>query len=340
LRDANLQVVKENFIPVALDLQTESGRQDAAGEFFRSINKTDSHGLPKFTGASGRIHGMTAGGKFLCGDGKNNSCRDCNIAAALKRWNDLPEVERKPGALRVPEFGKVDAKIPTPPPGGLILKVYQSRLQRDAKHHLERRSKYESFGWGVYEPGLDYFWLSEAEWKSLLPDNPKKGDRSFLPAALAGRLARHTLTDGSEANPVHWEKKHVRSLELTLTVTEASADAIQLRLEGSIRLAGDAPKNPVRYHPALRPLHHEDPKAFGRYDAHVLGRLNYDKHKKAFTRFDIVAVGDYVGRMLNPYRTNDGQSFYFAKTCPLGVAFEIAPPNVNVPPRGCHFGID
>jgi hypothetical protein len=94
---------------------------------------------------------------------------------------------------------------------------------------------------------------------------------------------------------------------------------------GSVHLAYDAPKEAVRYHAALGPLHHEDPKAFARFDGQVLGYLSYDRDKKTFTRFDVVALGEYVGPLLNPYRNEDRQSFYH----------EIARPGLVVPPASC-----
>ena len=62
-------MVQKHFVPVALNLQVEAERQDAQGDFFRQINKApfpEANKIPYFTGASGRIHGMTASGKFLC----------------------------------------------------------------------------------------------------------------------------------------------------------------------------------------------------------------------------------------------------------------------------------
>ena len=127
----------------------------------------------------------------------------------------------------------------------------------------------------------------------------------------------------------------MRFQDLNLTVEDVSPTKIQLRLEGSARFAQDAPKEPVRYHAALRPLHHEDPYAFARCDAQVVGYLTYDLGKDAFTRFDVVALGEYVGALLNPYRVEDRQTFYLIKPCPLGVSFEIAPPGLVVPPAAC-----
>jgi hypothetical protein len=276
---------------------------------------------------------MTASGKFLCVHTPGWICRCCDPRQALKRWNDLPALERKPGAVQIGHAGKMDAKIPKPPEGGLILQVFESRLAGDLKGGVHRRAQHETFA-GPYEPGRDQIWLSKTEWKSLVPANPKKGKRFPFPAGVAGRMIAR-LTDWSEANGAHREGKHVRCQDLTLAVEDVSSTTIRLRLEGSVRIAHDAPKEAVRYHAALRPLHHADPKAFARYDAQVLGYLIYSRDKKAFFRFDVVALGEYVGPLLNPYRTNDRQNFFLIKPCPLGVSFEIARPGLVVPPACC-----
>jgi hypothetical protein len=315
----------------------ESDRKDAQGDFFRALNKApfpDKNKVPYFTGASGRVHGMTASGKFLCVHSPGSICRDCDPKTALTRWSELPEAERKPGAVKVGEKGKIDPKVPTPPESGLILQVFESRLTGEVKGKVGRRQKHETFSWGTYEPGRDQIWLSEADWKSLVPAEPKKGKQFAVPAKVAGRMLAR-LTDWSEANGARWEAAHVRTRDLTLAVEEVSATTIKLRLEGPVRLAHDAPKAAVSYYKALRPLHHEDPKAFARFDGRMLGYLSYDRNKKVFTRFDVVALGEYVGPLLNPYRNEDKQNFYLIKPCPLGVSFEIARPGLVVPPASC-----
>ncbi len=324
-------------MPVALNLQVEAHRKDAQGDFFRQINKPpfpETNKVPYFTGASGRIHGMTASGKFLCANSKGSLCRDCDPRHVLLHWQDLPESERKPGAIKLGDKGNTDPTIPRPPDGALILQVYESRLTGDAKGVVGRRQKYETFSWGEYEPGRDQIWLSKTDWQSLVPADAKKGLSFALPASVAGRMIAH-LTDWSEANGARWESAHVRSQDLTVHVEEVSSSALKLRLEGTVRLAHDAPKKPVSYDKALRPLHHDDPKAFARFDGRLLGYLTYDREKKAFTRFDVVALGEYVGPLLNPYRNNDGQNYYLIWPCPLGITFEIARPGLIVPPATC-----
>src|SRR5262249_55468985 len=149
----------------------------------------------------------------------------------------------------------------------------------------------------------------ESEWKALVPAVFKKGERYPLAAGVAGRLLAR-MTDWSEANGASWKKQHVRGQSLTLTVDNVSAATLRVGLQCSVRLAHDAPKEAVRYHPSPRPLHHEDPKAFARFDGQVLGYLSYDQKKKAFTRFDVVALGEYVGPLLNPFRNEDRQNYY------------------------------
>src|SRR5262249_25872598 len=196
------------------------------------------------------------------------------------------------------------------------------------------RQKHQTFSWGEYEPGRDQIWLREADWKALVPTNPTRGQRFALPATVAGRMIAH-LTDWSEANGARWESAHLRTQDLTLFVDAVSTAAIRLRLEGSVRLAHDAPMKVVSYDKALGPLHHQDPKAFSRFDGRLLGYLTYDQKNRTFTRFDVMALGEYAGPLLNPYRNADGQNFYLIKPCPLGVSFEIARPGLVVPPATC-----
>ena len=77
---------------------------------------------------------------------------------------------------------------------------------------------------------------------------------------------------------------------------------MQMRLQGSALLMTDA-----------------DPaKAQRGYDARLTGLLTFDPKKKAFTRFDVVAIGDYWG---GDY---EGGRFKRPGRTPLGISFELA----------------
>jgi hypothetical protein len=105
----------------------------------------------------------------------------------------------------------------------------------------------------------------------------------------------------------------VRSGDLTLTVEETTR-TLKMRVEGSALLASDA-----------------DPARAARgYDARLTGVVEYDAKKKAITRFDMVALGDYWG---GDY---EGGRFKRPGRTPLGIAFELARGDSavdQVPPR-------
>ena len=174
----------------------------------------------------------------------------------------------------------------------------------------------------------DFMWLTEAEWKSLIPTSPKKSDRFAVPAAIADRLVRFHLTPTmAYGESQGWDPRSIRSRELTLTVTDATADKIELRLDGVALLGAD-----------YASYEQKDKKGAGEqgtsavgYEPKLLGFLTYDVKNKAFTRFDVAALGDTYG-------TLGGSSFIFyrAGRQPLGVAFELASgkaPADRVPPR-------
>lgn len=333
--EQQLKLVKDNFIAVAVDTRPMQHRQDAEGEFYRLLARQASSYAAGFGGASGGDYVITAGGKML------SKARVSSFVQGLEEFKKLPEADRKP---TVGELGKIDPNWPVPPLGGLIVRVYQTRLERDPQDILRQPAKFRSFGWGCYEPGRDTLWLTEAECQSLVPANPKKGDQISFPAPLGNRIALSALRDLSETNGVTWDQAAVRSLNLKLTVVDTSATETRLSLKGSVSLKNDPIPAQVECTKilALRgragerfqaPPSDEDAPA-PRFDARVLGNLTYDREKRAFTRFDVVALGDYVGICINPdYAKPKQPYFYVIKSMPLGIAFEIAPPGQVVLPH-------
>lgn len=155
--------------------------------------------------------------------------------------------------------------------------------------------------WVPAEPNRDFLWLTEAEWRSLVPDDPKMGDVVPVPIAVRNRIFRFHLANNAAGLAGIWERGQLRSGDLKLTVQEVTPDAIRLRLDGDALLADKA-----------------DLKEASRaYAPRLSGRLQYDPKKKVFTRFDIVAVGDYDSR------GKDGGKVVHRRY-PFGVCFELA----------------
>jgi hypothetical protein len=286
-------------------------RDDEEGKFFRRVA---NQGPRKDSGTKQSVYCLTADGKFL-------SCRPGDVTpeymrATLKQgldaWKKLPEAERKPGAVKVPDLAKVDGRFsPKPPAGGLILNVYARILDKDAHGQIVKGTCKTI---GGDQASRDHLWITAAEWQALVPSNPKKGDQSPLPSRIAERILRFHLVDNTRGEPPMWARDQVRSRTLTLTVVEATADRVRLRLDGAAVLATDA----------------DVARADRGFDARLLGYIDYDRRKKTITRFDLIAVGDSWGEG----RFTGGAR---AGRAPLGIAFDLAAgklPADRVPPQG------
>jgi hypothetical protein len=309
-----IRMAREEFIPVAADDWYQRRRNDAEGEFFR---KVADQGPRKGAGGSTRqgVYALTAGGKLLAYRNHHDPLVMRSVLAqALRAWRKLPEDQRKPGAVKVTDAGKADAAYDrAPPAGALIVSVY-TRI-------LDKTPAGEFCAGSCQVPGgdrsaRDHLWLTEAEWKALLPASPRQGAKVAVPAALAHRLARFHLLDNTRGEPPAWRRQEVRSLKIGLTLAEVSDTAVTLRLEGSALLATAA----------------DPPRAARGYDARLLGWLRYDRKKRVFDRFNVVAVGEHWGESALTRRARPGRT-------PLGVAFELSrgEPADRVPPQGSRW---
>jgi hypothetical protein len=235
---------------------------------------------------------VTPNGKLLSAD----------PAAGLAKWRQLPEAERK----HLDDLGPYDpAAYPVPPTHGLLVKVYARGLERDGdgRLHIYRNPKAHL----SREPARDHLWLTEAEWKSLVPARCRRGDSFAVPGPIADRICRRYLIDlvrvGGNGGPRQPER--VLSQELGLTVEDVSSERIHFRLDGSARFVIHGPEYGARG------------KEGKVDDFQLLGYLDFDGTKQVFTRFDIVALSDTghfdeAGRVIRP----------------LGVAFELTKGNV------------
>lgn len=280
---------------------------------------------------------MTAGGKLLA------ATRRIDLKKTLEAWQALPASERAPGSVQVPSQSAVDRQHVelAPPAGGLILKVHLRAFMRDdngkfryvtgkdlrqgEQGETTLEADYEQGRTAAHEAQPHHMWLTEAEWKSLMPVNPRKADQVPLPAGVADRILRwhlNPLRFYGRYGPDALNRQEVRAGELTLTVEEVLPQAVRLRLEGFGKF-GEVPPAAV----AEGKIASLD--RWG-YEPHVLGYLEYDPQDRVFTRFDIVALGDHFGRLGNGRRAPTRIGLQ-----PLGIAFELIKgdqPADRVPP--------
>lgn len=295
------------------------------GEFLRQA------GIHKhWVTSSGYMNCISASGKFL---GRRPS------AEVLEKLAALPEQERAPGAVDVPELAPSDRVIPSPPQGGLVLKVHARFLSRDENGKL-RYAEGKDFPlmadkpnvlrvWQLFlHPNTEYMWLTQEEWQSLVPANPAKGQKLEVRPAIAERMARFHLTPKrattSEGGIV--PKRDVKAASLALEVQAVSAGKIRMKLTGFVHTGSD--------YDASKATTPNGPLRLG-FETRLFGILEYDRQQGAFTRFDIVAPGAVWGR----WGDANGKSMYVERPGrnPFGFAFELASgnsPSNRIPPGG------
>jgi hypothetical protein len=252
------------------------------------------------------------------------------LNAQLKAWDALPESERAPGAVKVPRAAPVDPKRAalTLPKDALVLRVFNRHLgwRKDrglryvvAEDYLPGSSKAAIERFGMAQN--DFMWIPKPEWQALVPGAPKVGDRHAVPVSFALRLFRYHLdpcrgfSEGAAFTRSKSDAGH-----LFLTVQRVTGKKLIMRLEGSARLLQQGREGMASYEPAL------------------LGFLEYDRTRQAFTRLDLVALGTASGLptdangVITPRRA----------PYPLGIAFELVPnptPAEQLHPRGARDNV-
>src|SRR5262245_21266459 len=112
-------------------------------------------------------------------DGKDNPLAPKRLRAALEKFRRLPPEKRKAKADELPRSWKGKA-LPQPSAGGLILRQYRRAILRDAGGKMTPRTV-----------NHDFLWMTEAEWRSLVPKRPRVGDSFTAPGFLVSRIGKH-----------------------------------------------------------------------------------------------------------------------------------------------------
>jgi hypothetical protein len=225
---------------------------------------------------------------------------------ALAAWKKLPASERKPGAKVVPPLAPedLDARyVRTPPERGLVVKVHARVLDRDSRGEL-CHCQGDATGYAGLAASTDHLWLTESEWKSLLPSDPRPGAQFDMPAAIADRIARFHLVDNTRGEPPFWTEQELRSRRLSLEVERADAAGLRLRIQGNVLLSTD-----------------ENPAAADRgYEAALLGYIEYDAASDRIAKFELLAIGEHWGEGRYTRGARPGRT-------PFGVAFDLVAPD-------------
>lgn len=244
------------------------------------------------------------------------------IREGLRAWDELPEAEKRP--RRVSGVPRVSAfpKPPEPPPGAIILRAHIRALERHPDGNLTWTGPIavaaNDYNFAP-EPQLDHVWITEQEWKSLIPTDPRVGDVLQIRPALAQRIAKFHLIDKALGCGVFlWEKARA---DLRLKVVSVTESSIEMDLHGQAWIG----KN-------------------GDYPVRLQGFLTVDRRLGEFTRFDMLALGKDDGDFRTPAERVQRNSFWYRispqSKVVMAIAFELTPgtkPIDLVPPYALMF---
>ena len=267
---------------------------------------------------------MTSAGKLLAGSMKYGD--RTSMAPALREVLDayarLPEADRKPPLVE----GEIEPQ-PAPPPGGLVLTIYDRPLGRDSQGQYRLPIEDDLGGLRSEAPHgqRSSLWLTAEECESLIPDKPEMGQTQKVPAKLATRIWLYGLVPQSLwVVEETWKPDSVQDGELNVTVQEVTPQSVRLRIHGDVLLTGQGV------------LHEWPERKFIKnvencYDARLEGMIVFDRDKQTINRWDMTALGDFSGRWFA------GQKGWHEATpdapLPLAFAFEIDPTAYELPPE-------
>jgi hypothetical protein len=317
-------VLNAQYVCVALDARKERGEyKDADGDFVRATKCVTIT-------ASGSVCVVTAGGKALGPYSGPGVGMEKWLATQLKAWAALPESERAPGVVKFTRPAGVDPKRAALalPEGALVLRVFNRHLgwtEDKALRHVVAAdylpgaspASIERFGMAQN----DFMWIPKGEWQALVPAVPKTGDRQNVPASFALRLFRYHLDPcRGFSEGAAFTRSRSDAGRLTLTVERVTDKRLTMRLEGSAKLQQPGREGVAFYEPAL------------------LGFLEYERAQKAFTRFDLLALGTASGLPTDANGVVSPRKGPY----PLGIAFELAvnpTPAERLHPRGARDNV-
>jgi hypothetical protein len=306
--------VAEHFVPLALD--TYFRGQSHELEFCQKVHAGGNH-----------LVVATAAGQTL---GKGDlRLRRKELDGVLKEFAALPEEQRTPTIADPATAQPPKRAVPKPPANGLTLRGYCTYVRHDDNKQTVRSTEFyykqNPDRWKV-ETQSDFLWLTESEWKSLIPGNPRPGDRQEVAAPIQKRFYGTIGIDYMEGSV---SALPTRTSSMSLTVEKADDAALVLRLEGYAHLGRE-------FDLKLR----TEPQGRG-CELRLLGTVRVDRKKQAITRFDAVGVGLAWGRRTAEIRL-DRYPWMYGIACELvtgGAPQDLIPPYnlLHYNPTGPYF---
>jgi hypothetical protein len=118
--------------------------------------------------------------------------------------------------------------------------------------------------------GFDRLWFKPSEWQQFFPANLRVGAKVQVKGVPFERWVLHNhMQQASNA----WDQSHIKSGTMTSEVTAVNGNLVDLTLRANYSMKAKTQWNE------------------GAYEGNLLGKIQYDLGKQAFTKFDSVMFG-------------------------------------------------
>ncbi len=289
-------------MPCADEVWWLQNRQGPECEFFQAVADLGHYGRnPKGTTRQG-IYAAAPSGEFLASINTNDADAMADmLTRALEKWKSLSK-EKRLREKPLDEKGRTRLEASCPA-AGLVLRQYSRDLPR------EKPQK----GWTAKAWNTDTAWFTAEEARSMLPAEPKAGDKHAVPEALVRRLARCQLLDNVRGQTSDYPDRCVSKAGLDVEVVSVEGDLVTVKLTGATVTLQNG-KWPIGGNDDADKSTEQERG----YQATLLGKATYDLKKKRFTSFELVAAGMRTGGTQYNVRAND------LGAAPLGFVFQLA----------------
>jgi hypothetical protein len=210
-----IKMLKSSFVPVAIDQAYQRRQKDSEGELYRKIAGQGPQN--DFSGGTTQgFYAASSSGELLF---YNNNRNPDRVAGLMKQALAKDSSASKKSAPIADDETPDKRFNPTPPEGGLVLRVRAKVLggyQEDAAFDPSTQ---------IFQSSLsrDNLWLTRAEHEALVGGE--------FPVKLGQRIARYHLVDNTRGEPPMWSPEEIQSLnirvekgELRGSVTLETAD--------------------------------------------------------------------------------------------------------------------
>ncbi|MFT4641827.1 MAG: hypothetical protein ACI8T1_005171 [Verrucomicrobiales bacterium] len=283
-------------------------------------------------GAGGNhLVAVTANGQQI-GEGNEQRghvrLRKFDLAPLLAAFRMLPEDERQPGFPDSTMAKAPERPVPSPEKGGLVVRGFCTYMKNDKKAMPERTTQFyykqNPDAWAA-ETQSDMLWLTEPEWRSLIPNKDQPGMAIEVPEEIQRRFFSTMGIDYMEGSV---NALPVRESTMTITLDEDSTSSkMLLRIDG--------------YGVMGKPLDSsskEDPSTRG-CELRMTGRICYDTEAKTVVAFDVAGIGEAWGNKMEYTRREIGLP---EPRWNYGIACELVTGNTpydRIPPYNMlHYG--